>query len=51
MAVQDVAKVSLKKSGKMTYDPVAYTAGFKAGWQEAISRCLDAIHEIDDKGK
>lgn len=48
--VAEQAKVALKKSGKLNYDPAAYTAGYIAGIQAAREVMTKALEKYVEKG-
>jgi len=47
--VTDMAKASLKKSGKLTYDPAAYSAGYLEGIRVAKELVLKAFEKFVEK--
>ena len=42
----EMAKKTLKRSGKLTLDPAAYTAGFLAGYNAAEIVIIDALEKL-----
>ena len=50
-AIVDAAKRALKKSGKLTLDPAAYTAGYVEGIKAAKAVVLEALEKYGEEKK
>jgi hypothetical protein len=48
--VTEMAKTALKKSGKLTYDPAAYAAGYLEGIKVAKEIVVKAFEKFVEKG-
>lgn len=48
--IVEQARVTLKKSGKLNYDPAAYAAGYLAGVQAARETVVKALEKYVEKG-
>ncbi len=47
----DIAKKTLKKSGKLNMDPAAYTAGFLEGVKAAKAVVIEALEKYGEEKK
>jgi hypothetical protein len=47
----DIAKKTLKKSGKLNMDPAAYTAGFLDGVKAANAAVIEALEKYTEAAK
>lgn len=45
------AKRALKKTGKLTYDPAAYTAGYLDGVKAAKAMVIEALEKYGEEKK
>lgn len=48
-SLADMAKAALKKSGKLTFDPAAFTAGYLAGVRDAKEVVVKALEKYTAK--